>query len=74
MVGGAAPPPNWRGTPGPQPAGTVSRPITTFAGPLRWATWVALALALTRAYVSMVTLFWRHADLWTRAPVPMEMR
>jgi CDP-diacylglycerol--glycerol-3-phosphate 3-phosphatidyltransferase len=44
------------------------------AEPLRWATWAALALALASAYLSMVTLLWRNADLWGRPAVPMELR
>ena len=38
------------------------------------ATWLALALALAAALWSMVTLVRDNADLWQRAPVPMEQR
>jgi CDP-diacylglycerol--glycerol-3-phosphate 3-phosphatidyltransferase len=44
------------------------------AGVLKVATWVGLALALASAYVSMLSLFQRNADLWARPPVPMELR
>jgi CDP-diacylglycerol--glycerol-3-phosphate 3-phosphatidyltransferase len=41
---------------------------------LQPATWIALGLALAAALWSMATLFRGNADLWQRAPVPMERR
>jgi CDP-diacylglycerol--glycerol-3-phosphate 3-phosphatidyltransferase len=44
------------------------------AGILRWATWLALGLALVSGLGSMLGLFWRNADLWHRPALPMEVR
>ncbi len=41
---------------------------------LKPLTWLALALALSAAIWSMVTLFRDNADLWRREPVRMEQR
>lgn len=41
---------------------------------LRWATWISLGLALASAYVSMFALLRDNADLWSRTPIPLEIR
>jgi len=41
---------------------------------LKPAAWVALALALISAYLSMYTLFRDNADLWGRTPIDLEKR
>mgnify|MGYP002398143988 CR=1 FL=1 len=41
---------------------------------LKWATWLALGMALASAYVSMYRVLRDNADLWRRPPVPMEVR
>lgn len=41
---------------------------------LRPLAWLALGLALLAGYWSMLTLFWKNADLWRRPALEMERR
>jgi CDP-diacylglycerol--glycerol-3-phosphate 3-phosphatidyltransferase len=44
------------------------------AGIARPLAWTSLALALLSGYVSMIAIFRRNADLWSRPPLEMEQR
>ena len=37
-------------------------------------TWTSLALALAAGYVSMIVIFLKNADLWSRPPLELEQR
>ena len=44
------------------------------AGIARAVAWISLALALVAGYVSMIAIFSRNADLWSRPALEMEQR
>ena len=46
----------------------------SFAGIANYIALISLILALTSGYLSMMMLFIRNTDLWSRRPLPMESR
>jgi CDP-diacylglycerol--glycerol-3-phosphate 3-phosphatidyltransferase len=52
-------------------AGQAWQELAGFAKPVAWT---SLALALLSGYASMISIFHRNADLWSRPPLEMEQR